>query len=88
MTLLLFCLLHAHQITLPYCVNSVLNRQIHAEVKQPALLLHSCLLLQLYLNNYCCFISPLYSTYHLSTNPVYLSYALHNLEISHHTGDC
>jgi hypothetical protein len=87
MTLLLFCLLRAHQITLTYFVNSVLNRQIQAEVTQPALLLHS-LLLQLYLNNYCCFISPLYLTYHLSTNPVYLSYALHNLEISHHTGDC
>jgi len=58
MNVLMFCLLYAYQITLPYCVNSVLNRQIQAEITQPALLLCSCLLLQLYMNNYCCFISP------------------------------
>jgi len=88
MTLLLFCLLHAHQITLPYCVNSVLNTKIQEEVTQPALLLQSCLLPQLYLNNCCCFISLLYLNYHRNTNTVYLSHALHNLEIPHHTGDC
>lgn len=91
MTLLLSCLLRAHQLTLPYCVREIqgtlLILYFTGRSKQKSHNLHFYCT-DVYFCSSICIITAV--SYRLCTlyESSYLCYALHNLTISHHTGKC